>query len=104
MRIAWDGANRSLRRLVGWYFGQTKGSDWWDQGGTNHPLVGGLIDNLQQATVPKQASQQVQPFWKKGKRGIGASIRVTGGGLQEEEGPARSTNYHLRNGVCGSPP
>ena len=29
------------------------------------PLVPGLIDELQQATVPKR--QQVETFWKKGK-------------------------------------
>ena len=46
-----------------------------------------LIDELQQATVPKQpASSRCNLFWKKGKRGIGASIRVTGGGLPLDGG------------------
>ena len=41
------GRSQQKSEEAAWYFGQTKGSGWWDQGGTHQLLVGGLIDNLQ---------------------------------------------------------
>ena len=69
-----------------------------------------LIDELQQATVPKQPAAGAT---FSGKRENGELEPPSGsqeGGYHwtEEEGPTRSSNYHLstraKNGVCGSPP
>ena len=90
MRIACVRANRSLRRLVGTLDKQRV------------RVAAGLIDNLQQATVPKQAAVAGATFVEKGKRGnwsLHQGHRRGAGAYQQ-----LLTATCKRNGVCGSPP
>ena len=77
----WDGANRSLGGLVGTLDKQRV------------RVAAGLIDNLQQATVPKQAAGAGATFVEKGKRGNWSLHQGHRRGL--EEGLPAVANNHL---------
>ena len=78
---------------AGWYFGQTKGSG-----------ASGLIDNLQGATVPKQAAVAGATFVEKGKRGNWSLHQGHRRGAGRRAYQQLLTATCKRNGVCGSPP